>query len=359
MKLYKYTPEEREKKLETLHKIAGKSSLNFMRALSAKRPRKIEPGQLWITRRDYWSPSGEKTNDKFHFVVILKGPEYSYDKKNKDVEVVVLNPESAMATRDDLILPENIPHVGGWMACFWNTGQIYVRNLDRYLGVQLDKKTLKWCEKVWARADGLSEADYPLFGVPTGPPVKSNIDDRTEFQKEIKKETVYLWEPVDEALSRAEARSEAKTPLINKILNIISIPVKNINAPFTPVFDLALAAADKNMLKDEYELWMKERKAKKIKISESRDNYNVRLSILENQLIIVVERGDKNVKHLSGVSLVKGRTKIKAVPPRVSFESSDRVYAQFMINDKSMLKGKWKLKYKINNKESIHEVQFK
>jgi hypothetical protein len=101
-----------------------------------------------------------------------------------------MGPDTTMVSSEDIVLPQTIESVGGSMVSFWNVGCVSVENLFRYLAT-LDKETIKQCERVWKRADGI---EVKMIGnEPIGSPILSNLDVRWDYQEEKRKEWEKYW----------------------------------------------------------------------------------------------------------------------------------------------------------------------
>lgn len=197
--------------LEQLHELARSRVMDYDRAMLTPRPVDTVSGQIWKTRINLWSPSGTLTADRAYFVLILKGCEPIQGEKA--VQVAVLHPESIMASQYDLLLPDSLPVVGGWMISFWNTGLMLERQLDAFIGVTLDRAFLKWCEAIWAKAMGVEQDDYPSEPLPIGQPIFSSADTRLEFQDQVLEEASVLWKPAMELIGSEESEIHATPPV--------------------------------------------------------------------------------------------------------------------------------------------------
>jgi hypothetical protein len=123
-------------------------------------------------------------------------------------------------------------------------------------------------------------------------------------------------------------------------------------------FDYALAAAGSTPDTKEGLFWRLERNAPGVAVA-SGGPIEARLSLVDGELYLVVERADPSVKSVGGVRVSSGRRLIRAVDPRLYFGSSDRLRFRLRVPARgSPLSGRWTVSFRAAGREYSSRVVF-
>ncbi len=141
----------------------------------------------------------------------------------------------------------------------------------------------------------------------------------------------------------------------------IPIPVSFISYQQPTQYVYRLAAADQTFTVSEFQFWEKERglSGQMRRLILQTPTYEVRVSIIDGHLFLVAERADKSPKIVSDVSLSSGETRILTTENSVQFSTSQRVHLHFDVDPALPLTGRWILRFSLDDKEYLNEVEFK